>query len=237
MSKSRKILLGVLAVYLLSIIAVVLIFGAKRQDNDEFQPQNEFQLDTWVNLPGPLDLNKGVLYVVLAAVLAVATMVYIAKRMQERPNRVQTAVETVYAFIRDDITGGNMDDKMARKWFPFLATLFFFIWYSNLIGYIPLPTNSHEKIDVLGFEFPAFALYAATANISVPLVLALVVFVSFNVEGIRAKGFIGYMKGLIPEGVSAAPAPCRCSCSSWSRTSCGCSRSPYDCSPTSSPAT
>ena len=206
MTKTRKILLGVGAVYLLSIIAVILIFGAKRQDNDEFQPQNEFQLDSWVNLPGPLDLNKAVLYVVLAAVLAVATMVYIAKRMQERPNRVQTAVETVYAFIRDDITGGNMDDKMARKWFPFLATLFFFIWYSNLIGYIPLPTNSHEKIDVLGFEFPAFALYAATANISVPLVLALVVFVSFNVEGIRAKGFIGYMKGLIPEGVSGAGA-------------------------------
>ena len=206
MSKTRKILLGVGAVYLLSIVAVILIFGAKRQDNDEFQPQNEFQLDSWVNLPGPLDLNKAVLYVVLAAVLAVATMVYIAKRMQARPNRVQTAVETVYAFIRDDITGGNMDDKMARKWFPFLATLFFFIWYSNLIGYIPLPTNSHEKIDVLGFEFPAFALYAATANISVPLVLALVVFVSFNVEGIRAKGFIGYMKGLIPEGVSGAGA-------------------------------
>jgi F-type H+-transporting ATPase subunit a len=121
--------------------------------------------------------------------------------MQARPNRVQTAVETVYAFIRDDITGGNMDDKMARKWFPFLATLFFFIWFSNLIGYIPLPTNSHESFEVLGLEIPAFALYAATANISVPLVLALVVFVSFNFEGIRAKGLGGYLKSLIPEGV------------------------------------
>ena len=157
--------------------------------------------------------------------------------MQARPNRVQTAVETVYAFIRDDITGGNMDDKMARKWFPFLATLFLFIWFSNLIGYIPLPTNTHEKVDIVGFEFPAFALYAATANISVPLVLALVVFVSFNVEGIRAKGFIGYMKGLIPEGVSGRRRRSRCSSSSWCRTSCACSRSPYDSSPTSSPAT
>jgi F-type H+-transporting ATPase subunit a len=35
----------------------------------------------------------------------------------------------------------------------------------------------------------------------VPLVLALVVFVSFNVEGIRAKGLGGYLKSLIPEGV------------------------------------
>ena len=122
--------------------------------------------------------------------------------MQARPNRMQTAVETIYAFVRDDITGGSMDDKMARKWFPFLCTLFLFIWFSNLIGYIPLPTNTHEKVDIGGLEVPAFAIYAATANISVPLVLALVVFVSFNVEGIRAKGFIGYFKSLIPEGVS-----------------------------------
>jgi F-type H+-transporting ATPase subunit a len=200
-SRTRKILLGVLGVYILTIIVVVLIFGAKRQDNNEFQPQREFKLDTWVNLPGPFDINKGVLYVVLAATLTVITMVFISRRMQARPNRVQTAVETVYAFIRDDITGGNMDDKMARKWFPFLATLFFFIWFSNLIGYIPLPTNSHESFEVLGLEIPAFALYAATANISVPLVLALVVFVSFNVEGIRAKGLGGYLKSLIPEGV------------------------------------
>jgi F-type H+-transporting ATPase subunit a len=204
LSRTRKILLGAFAVYLLTIFLVVLIFGAKRQDNDEFQPQREFKLDTWVNLPGPFDINKGVLYVVLAALLTVITMTYISRRMQARPNRVQTAVETVYAFIRDDITGGNMDDKMARKWFPFLATLFFFIWFSNLIGYIPLPTNSHESFEVFGLEIPAFALYAATANISVPLVLALVVFVSFNVEGIRAKGLGGYLKSLIPQGVGGS---------------------------------
>jgi F-type H+-transporting ATPase subunit a len=204
LSRTRKILLGVFAVYLLTIFVVVLIFGAKRQDNNEFQPQREFKLDTWVNLPGPFDINKGVLYVCLAALLTVVTMVYISRRMQARPNRVQTAVETVYAFIRDDITGGNMDDKMARKWFPFLATLFFFIWFSNLIGYIPLPTNSHESFEVFGLQIPAFALYAATANISVPLVLALVVFVSFNVEGIRAKGLGGYLKSLIPQGVGGS---------------------------------
>ena len=186
MSKTRKILLGVLAVYLVAIVAIVVIFGATRRDNNEFQPQNEFKLDSWVNLPGPLDLNKGVLYVFLAAILTVVTMVYIANRMQARPNRVQTLVETIYAFVRDDIVGGNMDDKMARKWFPFLCTLFLFIWFSNLIGYIPLPTNSAEKIDVGFAEIPAFAIYADTANISIPLVLALVVFVSFNVEGIRA---------------------------------------------------
>ena len=206
MSKGRKIGLAIFGIYLLTIFLVVIIFGFSRQDNEEFQPQNEFKLDTWIDLPGPLDFNKGVLYLIIAGVLTTASMVWISRRMQARPNRVQTAVETIFAFVRDDITGGSMDDKMAKKWFPFLCTLFLFIWFSNLIGYIPLPTNTHEKVDIAGLEVPSFAIYAATANISVPLVLALVVFVSFNVEGIRAKGFVGYFKGLIPEGVSGAGA-------------------------------
>ncbi len=108
--------------------------------------------------------------------------------------------------MRDNITRGNMDDAMARKWFPFIGALFLFIWYSNLIGYIPLPTNTEHPIDVFGVEIPAFAIYAATANVSVPLVLALIVFVSYNVEGIRAKGFVGYLKSLIPPGISGPAA-------------------------------
>ncbi len=201
MSKRRKILFGALGVYLLIIIAVVIVGGASRNDNQEFQPQEEFRLVNWIDLPGPFDLNKGVLYVVLAAILTVLSMVYIARRMQDRPNRVQTAVETLYVAMRDNITRGNMDDKMATRWFPFIGAAFLFIWFSNLIGYIPLPTNSAESFDLFGIQFPAFALYAATANVSVPLVLALVVFIAYNFEGIRAKGFVGYIKSLIPQGV------------------------------------
>jgi F-type H+-transporting ATPase subunit a len=73
-------------------------------------------------------------------------MVYIANRMTARPNRVQTAVETLFLLMRDNIAGGNMDPKMARKWFPFVGTLFLFIWFSNLIGYIPLPTNDAHPV-------------------------------------------------------------------------------------------
>jgi F-type H+-transporting ATPase subunit a len=51
-------------------------------------------------------------------------------------------------------------------------------------------------------DVPAFALYAATANISIPLVLTLIVWFSYHVEGIRAKGFGGYLKGWIPSGVT-----------------------------------
>jgi len=206
MSTRAKVFTG-LGIWVLLILGTVLIFGFTRRDNEEFQPQEEFRLDTWVDLPGPFDLNKGVLYVVAAAVLTVATMLYIANRMQARPNRVQTAVESIYVLMRDNITRGNMDDATARRWFPFIGTLFLFLWFSNLIGYIPLPTNTHETFEVFGLTIPAFALYAATANLSVPLVLAAVVWVSYNVEGIRAKGLGGYLKGLIPAGVSGPIVP------------------------------
>jgi F-type H+-transporting ATPase subunit a len=205
MTTRRKILLGVLAFYVLSIVGILLIFGFTRQDNEEFQPQNEFRLDTWVEL-GPLDINKAVMYLVISGILTCVTMIWIANRMQSRPNRVQTAVEVLFSLMRDNITRGNLDDRMARKWFPFIGALFLFIWFNNLIGYIPLPTNTHEKFEILGVEIPSFALYAATANLSVPLVLALVVFVSYNVEGIRDKGVGGYLKSLVPSGVTGGMA-------------------------------
>ena len=200
MTTGKRIALMVGGIYLALIVIAVGVFGWARLDNEEFKPQNEFKLDAWVEL-GPFDINKAVLYLVIATALTVGTMLWISKRMQARPNRVQTAVEWLYTAMRDNITRGNMDDAMAKKWFPFIGTLFLFIWFSNLIGYIPLPTNTHEKVDILGAEIPSFALYAATANLSVPLVLALLVFVAYNVEGIRAKGLGGYLKSLVPAGI------------------------------------
>ena len=47
-----------------------------------------------------------------------------------------------------------------------------------MIGFLPLPTNTEHTIDIFGVEIPSFALYAATANLSIPLVLTLVVWVS-----------------------------------------------------------
>jgi F-type H+-transporting ATPase subunit a len=199
MSNTRKILLGIAGFYVLGIVLLVIIFGFGHKNNS-FQIQNEFKLVNWVNL-GVLSINRAVLYLFISAVLTVVTMVWIARRMHQRPNRVQTAVEVLYSLMRDNITRGNMPDKLARKWFPFLGALFLFIWFCNLIGYLPLPTNTEETFNLFGAQIPSFALYAATANISVPLVLALVVFVAFNVEGVRAQGLIGYVKSLIPAGV------------------------------------
>ena len=200
MSKTKKLLLSILGFYVLGIAALVVIFGFGSK-NTTFQIQNEFKLINWVHL-GVFSINRAVVYLIIAALLTILTMVWISRRMHARPNRIQTAVEVLYSLMRDNITKGNMDATMAAKWFPFIGALFLFIWFSNLIGYLPLPTNSEETFNIFGAHIPSFALYAATANISVPLVLALVTFVFFNYEGIRAQGPVGYIKSLIPSGVS-----------------------------------
>jgi F-type H+-transporting ATPase subunit a len=202
LSTKAKVLIG-LGVYFGVTILLLLIFGSDGK-NEGFQPQNEFKLEPWVDLRlGSLDLsiNKAVLYLALASGLTIFTMVWISRRMAEKPNRVQTAIEVAYDLTKNNITGGNMDAKLAARWFPFLAALFFFIWFSNMIGFLPLPINTAHPVNILGVEVPAFALYAATANISIPLVLTLVVWVAYHVEGIRAQGFIAYFASWLPPGL------------------------------------
>ena len=202
LSTKAKVFLG-LGAYLATAIAFVLIFGDAGK-NEEFQPQNEFKLDAWIPIKiGPLDLSitRAVLYLALASGLTMWAMVWISKRMAEKPNRVQTAVEVAFDMTKNNIVGTSLEGRLAVKWFPFIATLFFFIWFSNMIGYLPLPTNSHETIDIFGFGIPAFAIYAATANLSIPLALTLVVWVSYHVEGVRERGFFKYLGSFLPPGL------------------------------------
>jgi F-type H+-transporting ATPase subunit a len=203
MSTKQKALIGVVG-YVALLIALLLIAGNEGK-NEEFQPQNEFLLEPWINLDvgfADFSINKAVLYLVLACVLTIAAMMFVARRMQREPNKVQMLVELSYDLTRNNITRGNIpDEDLARRWFPALAGLFFFIWFSNMIGFLPLPINTEHKIDVFGLEVPSLALYAATANLSVPLVLTLIVWFSYHIEGIRAKGFFGYLKSWLPPGL------------------------------------
>jgi len=202
MSTKAKVFIG-LGTYFAIAILMLLIFGSSGK-NEAFQPQNEFKLEPWVSLElGGIDLsiNKAVLYLILASALTVFTMVWISRRMQQKPNRVQTAIEVSYDLTKNNITGGNLDPATAARWFPFLAALFFWIWFSNIIGFLPLPTNTEHTVDVFGLEIPSFAIYAATANLSIPLVLTLVVWISYHVEGVRAKGFFPYLASWLPPGL------------------------------------
>jgi F-type H+-transporting ATPase subunit a len=202
MSTRTKVLLGVVSYFGVAILFVVLFGNAGK--NEEFKPQNEFKLEPWVGIKvGGIDfsINRAVFYLALASALTISVMVWISRHMQLKPNRVQTAIELAYDLTRNQITGSNLDQRAATRWFPFLATLFFFLWFSNVIGYLPLPTNTAETVNIFGLELPTFAIYAATANISVPLALTIVVWITYNVEGIRAKGFLPYFRSWLPPGL------------------------------------
>ena len=121
MSSVRKILYAVAGVWVGGIVLFVILFGVAAHKAPEvassvFSPTNEFKLDTWFKL-GPIAFNKGVLYLLLAAGITIGVMTYIAKRLQQRPGRLQVAVESFYDFTRN-MTRENFDKRMERKVLP-----------------------------------------------------------------------------------------------------------------------
>jgi F-type H+-transporting ATPase subunit a len=204
MTKGRKVLYSLAGAWLGGIVLFVILFGFKSHKapavaSGVFSPTDEFKLDTWFKL-GPVAFNKGVLCLLITVVLTIGVMLYVAKRLQQRPGRLQVLVEMFYDFTRR-MSHENLDKDMERKYFPLIATIFVFILVSNLIGYIPLPVDSGETFKLLGASIPSFQIYAADTNVAFPLVLALGVFVLFSYEGVRHHGPIGYVKSLMPGGV------------------------------------
>ena len=204
MSPGKKLLFITLGLWIGGMILFVILFGIKAHKapdvaNDVFSPTDEFKLDTWFKL-GPISFNKGVLYLLLTAGITIGVMSYIAKRLTQRPGRLQVAVEWFYDFARN-MSSENLDKDMERKYFPLIATIFVFILVTNLIGYIPLPVNSLETFDVFGAHIPSLQIYAADTNVAFPLILALGVFITFTFEGVRHHGAFGYLKSLMPGGV------------------------------------
>jgi F-type H+-transporting ATPase subunit a len=204
MSRARKIGWSIFGAWLGGIVLFVAVFGVTAHKdpaiaNNIFSPVDEFKLDTWFKL-GPISFNKGVLYLLITAGITIGVMVYISKRLQQRPGRLQVAVEWFYDFTRR-LSGENLDDELQRKYFPLIATIFVFILVTNLIGYIPLPVNSTEKFKLFGAHLPSLQIYATDTNVAFPLVLALGVFVLFTYEGVKHHGPLGYVKSLMPGGV------------------------------------
>ena len=54
--------------------------------NNDYQPQNEFKLENWVNL-GVFSINKAVLYLFLAAIATCVSMIYVATACRRDPTR------------------------------------------------------------------------------------------------------------------------------------------------------
>jgi F-type H+-transporting ATPase subunit a len=213
MSPRKKILLSVGGIYLAGLVFFIAVLGFKPHKAPEvasgvFTPTNEFKLDTWFSV-GPINFNKGVLYVLLAALITVGLLLYVARRLKSRPGRMQAAVEMFYGLTSSMTNDSLHDQKLARKYFPLVATLFIFIMVSNLIGYIPLPVNSLDKVTIFGAHLPSFQIYAADTNVAFPLILSLMVFVLFSWERFKFHHYnpIATVTSLMPSGLSGPIKP------------------------------
>jgi F-type H+-transporting ATPase subunit a len=170
----------------------------------DFDPQHEFLLDEWIPIHlGPLDMsvNKAVVYLWLGGLATIFLGIWLMRfGLSLRPGRRQTAGEAIYDLVQSQIAESSLPHKGLSRWFPYVASLFLFIWVLNIVGFIPLPI-SNDTYEVFGVDVPTLGVYAATANLSVTLALALITFLATHVEGVRHNGLVGYLKSWIPAGV------------------------------------
>ena len=170
-SNIKRTLLILGAIWIGGVIVLFLIFGSAGRNNS-YQPQNEFKLDNWVNL-GIFSINKAVLYLFLAAIATCVTMIYIARRMQARPNkRADRRRGALPADARE-----HHRRQHEREDGPALVPVH---RHAVPVHLLLEPDRLHPAADehraqdrCFGLQIPSFSLYAATANLSIPLVLAL----------------------------------------------------------------
>ena len=119
-------------------------------------------------------------HLVLVAIIILAIAKMATKSLRAVPGTTQNVMES---FLGGVISMGRdvIGEEHARKYLPLVATIGLFVLINNLIGIIP------------GFESP-------TSNINVTLILALVVFLYYNYEGIKAQGAFNYFKNFVHLG-------------------------------------
>ena len=152
---------------------------------------------------GPLDLsiNKAVAYLLLGTVCTIGLGLFLMRARIGSTNEVgrrQAVGELVYDIAQTQIAEQGLPHKAIGRWFPYVASLFLFIWTVNMLGFVPLPL-SDEKFTIFGVELPTLAVFAATSTLSVTIALALLTFVFTHIEGIRHNGPVKYFKSWIPD--------------------------------------
>jgi F-type H+-transporting ATPase subunit a len=185
---------------LFAAVVVALAFPQAAFARGEFDPVKEFQQHEWVSIHlGPLDLSitKAVVYLMLGTVVTIFLGLFLMRvrvRNGAEPGVRQTIGEQIYEVAQVQIAEQGLPSKAIGRWFPYVASLFLFIFVVNLLGFIPLPLTGETYHGV-----PVWGIYAATSSISVTLALALLTFVFTHVEGIRWNGPVRYFKSWIPE--------------------------------------
>ena len=134
----------------------------------------------------PYAVNKTALIYVASVVITMTFFFAAGRRAQLVPRGVQNMAESSLEFIREGIILQTIGPE-GMRYLPFLTTMFFFIFFANLFEIIP------------------FVQFPANASFAVPLILAGLVWIIFNVVGVVKQGPIGYLKSsLFPPGVPKA---------------------------------
>lgn len=133
--------------------------------------------------PFDLSITKSVAGTLFTALLLVLIFTSVARAYSKRgkaaPKGMQSFLEPLILFVRDEIAVPSMGAHKAQKYLPFLLSVFFFIWIANLLGLLPF----------LGLN--------VTGTLSVTLVLAFLVFLVTAFSG--NKHYWGHI--LWPPGV------------------------------------
>jgi F-type H+-transporting ATPase subunit a len=126
----------------------------------------------------------------LAMLLVFPLITRAYRRGEHVPTGTRNLFEVILIYVREEVARPVLGEQTDR-FIPFLWTLFFFILFNNLVGLLPL--------DVLtGWFMSPLKLHpiggTATANIWVTAALAIIAFVMWQVNGIRANGLVTYLK-------------------------------------------
>lgn len=131
------------------------------------------------------EINKIVL-VYFFAVLFTILLFALGAKKKLVPTGAQNIAEMAVEFVEDGIVMETMGES-GKKYTPFLLSLFFFVFFTNIFEIIPV------------IQMPA------SARIALPLFLALLAYVVYHGAGFKSHGFFGYWKhALVPPGVPAA---------------------------------
>lgn len=116
-------------------------------------------------------ITKVVLAILMSSALILIIFISMANRYKRNPNQapkgIQSLLEPLIIFIRDDIAKSSIGEKKYEKFMPYLLTTFFFIFFNNLFGLIPF--------------FPGGA--NVTGNIAVTMVMAVFTFILTTING------------------------------------------------------
>lgn len=112
----------------------------------------------------------------------------VRKNLKLIPGKFQNAVEMIFQWVYGYVEQGFGDAKLTARYFPLIATIFFFILFSNMFDFLPIFGTLH--LNVGGESLPLF--HAVNADLNSTLALAIISFFVIEFSGIFTLGVLKY---------------------------------------------